>query len=134
MGPPSCMRSVVDRNVFMRSIPVYGCCIYFVIGSRTYLLPILACSHLTQNWCVIQNRFSSAAEDEISKACMKSNCFRPSEPVMLLTLNHVLSYRGTSAAGIMQGEFLLARDVPKFVSRTNCVEGEILRGSVPRGN
>jgi len=22
MGPPSCMRSVVDRNVFMRRIPV----------------------------------------------------------------------------------------------------------------
>jgi hypothetical protein len=125
------MRSVVDGNVVMRRIPVYGWCIYFVIGSLTYLLPILACSHLTLSWSVIQNRFSSAAEQEISKMCIKSNCFRPSEPAMLLTPHHALSYRGTSAAGMMEGECLLARDMPKCVSRANCAQGEILAGSVP---
>ena len=105
--------------------------VYFVIRSLTYLLPILACSHLTLSWNVVQNQFSSAAEEEISNVCIKSNCFRPSEPVMLVTPYHALGYRGTSAAGMMQWECLLTRDMPKCVSRANCVEGEILRSSVP---
>jgi len=130
MGPPSYMQSVVDRNVVMRHIPAYGWCFYFVTGSLTYLLPILALSHLTLSRCVIENRFSSDAEEEISNACIKLNCFRRPGPVMLLKLHHVLSYRGTSAASMIQGDCLLARDVPKFMSRTNCAEGETLTGSV----